>query len=228
MTQDELNQILADHAMWLKNSFDGKRADLSGADLSGADLSGANLSGANLSGADLSNANLSNADLSGANLSGADLSNANLRSAILSNADLRSANLRSAILRSAILSGAELATLVETRSIVPESGSFECYKQVAGYVILRLMVPADAQRVGGLTHRKCRASSVTVLDATNMDGTPAEGDVFPNKSTRYGKIDYKIGETFTVADFDPDPREVCTAGIHFFMNRQEAATYDWS
>ena len=56
-TQEELNKILDDHAMWLKSNG-GSRANLRYANLSGANLSGANLSGANLSGADLSGADL--------------------------------------------------------------------------------------------------------------------------------------------------------------------------
>ena len=62
-TSEELQQVLHDHAQWIKSfGKSGKRADLSWADLSWADLSGADLSWANLSGADLSWA-----DLSGAN-----------------------------------------------------------------------------------------------------------------------------------------------------------------
>ena len=48
-----IQQILADHALWIADNSVGTRANLSGASLFGADLSGAYLSGANLSGADL-------------------------------------------------------------------------------------------------------------------------------------------------------------------------------
>ena len=67
MTQEELNKILEDHALWLEGKG-GKRADLRRADLCEADLRGVNLRGANLYGADLSGANLYGADLSGANI----------------------------------------------------------------------------------------------------------------------------------------------------------------
>jgi hypothetical protein len=101
ITQEELNEFLRKHKLWLKNEEGGERAnlswaDLSGADLSRADLSLANLSLANLSGANLSWANLSWANLSGANLSGANLSWANLSGANLSRADLSEANLSGA------------------------------------------------------------------------------------------------------------------------------------
>jgi hypothetical protein len=90
-TPDQLKDILAKHAAWLRNEEGGQHADLSGANLSGADLSDADLSGANLSGAYLSRAYLSRADLSGADLSRADLSRANLSRADLSGADLSGA-----------------------------------------------------------------------------------------------------------------------------------------
>ena len=82
MKQEELNEILRKHKIWLEEE-DGECADLSSANLSCADLSNADLRGANLRGADLRGANLS-----GANLSNAYLSNADLRGANLENVDL--------------------------------------------------------------------------------------------------------------------------------------------
>jgi hypothetical protein len=89
MTKQELNKIVAAHALWLENKG-GNKANLRRANLRGADLRWADLSGANLSMANLSEANLSRANLRGANLSGANLSRANLRGANLSGADLSS------------------------------------------------------------------------------------------------------------------------------------------
>ncbi len=99
----DIKKILEDHAAWIADNAQGKRADLSE-----AYLRGANLSEADLSGADLSEADLSEAYLSGANLSGADLSEADLRGAYLSGANLRRANLRGANLSEADLRGADL------------------------------------------------------------------------------------------------------------------------
>lgn len=61
MNQEELNDIVRLHGLWLRNEEGGVRADLSRADLCGAVLSGAVLSGANLRGADLRRADLSGA-----------------------------------------------------------------------------------------------------------------------------------------------------------------------
>jgi len=115
ITQEELNEILQLHKMWLNDGKGGKKANLSSADLSGADLRGADLRSANLRsadlrGADLCSANLRGANLSSADLSGADLRSANLRGANLSSADLRSADLRGADLCSANLRGANLSS----------------------------------------------------------------------------------------------------------------------
>ena len=56
MNQNELNEILRKHKMWLNNENGGERADLSDADLSFANLIGADLIRANLIGANLSGA----------------------------------------------------------------------------------------------------------------------------------------------------------------------------
>jgi hypothetical protein len=100
-TQDELRQILYDHAIWRQSSLNGKRANLSGANLSRADLSKANLSWADLSGANLNGAYLGEANLGEANLSEANLSEANLSWANLSWANLSWANLSRANLNGA-------------------------------------------------------------------------------------------------------------------------------
>jgi hypothetical protein len=70
LTEQQIGDMLAAHAKWLRVETGGERADLRGADLSGADLRGADLRGADLSGAVLRGADLSGADLSGADLSG--------------------------------------------------------------------------------------------------------------------------------------------------------------
>ena len=61
MDAEQLEEILQQHSLWLKDPKKGKRANLRGANLRGANLIGANLIGANLRGA-----NLIRADLGGA------------------------------------------------------------------------------------------------------------------------------------------------------------------
>lgn len=57
MTQDELNEALRKHKMWLDSKWGGECADLRGANLRDANLRDANLRGADLRGANLSDAN---------------------------------------------------------------------------------------------------------------------------------------------------------------------------
>lgn len=93
MNQEELNDVVRLHGLWLRRTEGGKRAVLMNANLIGADLCAANLTKANMRGANLSSACLEYAVLTGADLTGANLSGANLRYARLQSAQLRSSNL---------------------------------------------------------------------------------------------------------------------------------------
>ena len=76
-----LKEVLEQHAIWLKNSNEGKQADLRGADLRKVELRGANLIYADLRGANLSYAKFVGSNLIGTNLSDANLKDANLKGA---------------------------------------------------------------------------------------------------------------------------------------------------
>jgi hypothetical protein len=249
--KQELAEILAKHAAWLRGETDGVRADLSSADLDGANLPGANLYNANLSGANLSNANLSgaylpganlyNANLSNANLSGAILSNTNLSYANLSNANLRNANLRNANLSGANLSGANLSNAnlrnanlsganlynanLSEANLPPfqlcPDGQFRGYKKLAGDIIAELLIPCSAQRTSSLVGRKCRASKAKVIQLTAPDGSHPESAV----DQHTGKLEYRVGCWVKPDKFDADIRVECTSGIHFFIARKEAEDY---
>ena len=109
MTQEELNEILKKHKLWLYSfGFLGKRADLSDADLRFNNLRGADLRDANLEGADLECANLIGVKLIGADLRDADLTGAYLTDADLEGADLEGADLKGANLSYTKLDGANL------------------------------------------------------------------------------------------------------------------------
>ena len=242
-TDAQLNEILRNHKHWVLRDCDGwesmradlSRANLSGANLSGANLSGAdlpraNLSGANLSGANLSRANLSGANLSGADLSRADLSRANLSGANLSGADLSGANLSRADLSGANLSGADLsrADLSRAKNIpyipmaCPDSGAFTAWKKAMGKIV-KLLVPEDAKR-SSATERKCRCDKAVVLAIENIDGT--DSGLSSVASGYDPKFLYTVNETVTVPNFCEDRFLECAAGIHFFINRQEAVEYN--
>ncbi len=229
LIDDELNTILENHKKWLYNEDGGSCADLRGANLRGANLRGANLCGADLRGANLRGANLCGADLRGANLRGADLRGANLRGANLCGADLRGADLRDADLRGANLRGAKNVNEVNWNHMTafysiccPESGAFIGWKKCGNYIV-KLRITEDAMR-SSATSRKCRCSKAEVLAIENMDGTPSEK---PDAASSYDKsFVYRIGETVEVKDFDTDRWKECSAGIHFFITRDEAVRYD--
>jgi hypothetical protein len=191
-------------------------AYLSGADLSGANLSRANLGGANLSGAYLGGANLSGADLSGADLGGAYLSRANLSRANLGGANLGGTNLDGANLSGANLKDAKEAeySLAQT-TIVPETGGFQGWKKCLNGVIVRLRIPAKAQR-SNASGRKCRASEALVLQVIGAE----EGISRYDRNTKYRK-----GETVKCDKWNEDRWQECGGGIHFFLTRIEAERY---
>ena len=168
--------------------------------------------------ADLRDADLRDADLRGANLRGA-----NLRGADLCGADLRDANLRDANLR-----GAKNVNEVNWNHMTafyaiccPESGAFIGWKKCGKYIV-KLRIAEDAMRSSATT-RKCRCSKAEVIAIENIDGTPSDET---EVASSYDKsFMYRIGETVEVKDFDTDRWKECSAGIHFFITRDEAVKY---
>jgi len=180
-------------------------ADLTNADLSSADLADADLSGANLTRADLSGANLTDADLSGANLADADLTNTKMP-------------------------GKPVA-------LPPIGEAIVGFKKLCDGVVIKVEVPADAQRVSTWKNRKCRASALKVLEVvsfghgrceqTGLPHNPHEipTDRMPGLHDR--SFIYKLGETHHPDRFDPDEREDCRPGLHFFTTLEEAEEWRW-
>ena len=196
INQEELNEILQKHEMWLKNKKSGKRADLMGTDLSYVELRWVNLSYAELMGANLSNANLSDANLKNANLRNADLTNADL-TGVKTNIHTIGYNLA-----------------------CPEKGSFIGYKKANGYII-ELLILEDAKRSSATTY-KCRCDKAKVLDIEDVyTGKKIE----KTKSDYDPEFIYRVGEIITVDDFDDNRWNECSTGIHFFVNKENAINY---
>ena len=207
---------------------DMRHADLYGADLQSADMRHADLQGADLRHAALRHADLRHADLRNASLRKANLCGVDLRGANLYGADLQGADLRYASLYDANFDGVRnipLSVIAKT-SILPDEGDFIGWKQARDVnnapVIVKLLIPADAQRSNATT-RKCRASKAKVLDIQNPDGESLDG-VTANSKYDVDFI-YRKGETVHVDDFDMNRWNECAPGIHFFITRQEAVEY---
>ena len=209
---------------------DLREADLRRTNLTGADLSGVYLREADLQGADLKKADLKWADLQWADLQEADLKGAYLKGADLKGADLKGADLKGADLREADLRRADLSDVITNEHTAgyhlqcPEKGSFTAYKKCIDEkekpLIVELIIPKDAKR-SSATSRKCRASKAIVDSIEDADGNPHE--------IAYSMYDkefiYEVGETVSVGDFNEDRWNECSAGIHFFMTKQEAINY---
>ena len=234
---------------------DLRGADLRGADLFGANLRGTDLRGANMRDANLRGADLHDANLHGANLRDANLRCTNLRDANLRCTDLRCANLRCAVLRCANLFGADLrdtylrgadlrgadlrdadmreadmrdADLQDSDNLpfiplsCPDIGSFTAWKKANGYIV-KLLIPEDARR-SSATGRKCRCDKAIVIAIETVNGESA--DINEIASSYDKNFIYKVGETVIEPNFCEDRFEECAAGIHFFVNRQEAVDYN--
>ena len=154
--------------------------------------------------ANLSRANLSGANLSGANLSGADLSRADLSGANLSGADLSVAK-----------------NVPFIPMACPDTGAFVGFKKASGHIVM-LGIPEDARRLSA-TGRKCRCDKALVIRIEEMDGTTS--DLTEVVSDHDSSFVYKVGKMVSVPDFCEDRWRECSAGIHFFINRQEAVNY---
>jgi len=168
-------------------------------------------------GTDLTNANLSGAYLTNANLSGANLTN--LTNANLSGADLRGTYLGGANLRGTYLWGADLsgAKGLSPFKIVPEEGQFIGWKKLANGNVIRLRIPAKSRRMNAINSRKCRAEFVVPLDDCGTEG---------NTGTHKKGVTYIKGKTARCDKYDPDIREDCSGGIHFFLTREEAENWN--
>ena len=217
-------------------SFEG--ADLRDADLSKANLEEAGFKGANLKGAVLREAYLLNINLSEANLMKADLRNAYLRGANLRDADLSKAYLLGADLKGADLKGACVinaylggAYLLETTNLpfysysMSRKGSFigfkKARKDLKTLVVVELLIKEDARR-SSATGRKCRCDKAKVLSITNLDGSEQYEEAF--SCYDYNFI-YKVGNEVSASNFCEDRFKECAAGIHFFLNSEEAVRY---
>ena len=207
-------------------------ANLTGANLRFSDLTGANLTGAILRHANLSYANLTGADLTRAHLNFADLTSANLTRAHLNFADLTSANLTGAYLTSANLSGADFtgadltgANLTDTildekeqcRKGIVLTEPMTGYKKSNEGKIITLEIPIGA-KVFSINNNKRRTNKVKVID---MQGETELCSIHDNK------FKYHAGDEIEIKDFDERYNVECGAGIHFFLTREEAESFEY-
>lgn len=80
LTQEQLNNILEKHYLWLNKKVGGEQAEISMCNLTNLDLRNANLNSASIQGCDLTNVDLSGSNLCFANFSGSLLTKATMKS----------------------------------------------------------------------------------------------------------------------------------------------------
>jgi len=149
------------------------------------------------------------ADLQGACLQCADLQCVNLQGADLQGADLQCADLQGANLQGA----RNIPQVVlDTTNILP-SGYLIGWKKCRQGVIVKLAILARTPR-SCATGRKCRAQSAKVLQ-TFPQGAVGSSSYDP-------RVQYTVGTTVSVDNFDVDRWNECSTGIHFFITRGEA------
>ena len=217
---------------------DFSEAILTGARFNGADLSWAIFDRANASacfcgarlfntcflctkanyadfrGAKLSFSYIENTDLYGTKFMGADLNSADVFVKDFSNINVRGAHIGSGLLKGENLDCAfPLAC--------PEEGPFIGWKKASGKII-KLEIPENAKRSSAYG-RKCRCNKAKVLVIQELDGQ--DSGLVEIESDHDKNFIYKIGETVKVDDFCEDRWEECSAGIHFFITRNEAVNY---
>lgn len=217
-------------------------ANLSKTDLSGVNLSRANLSktnfaeavlcwadlrGANLSEANLARANLAKVNLTGVNLFGTDLHGANLFEANLTGVNLIGVNLTGANLRGADFRHAVIDETTKMPrkpvELPPVGNEIIGFKKLRNQVVVKVLIPADADRVSSWRNTKCRASAMRVLEVvSNPEGCDTSK---PIPGLYDSNFHYTVGKMHFPSSFDPDQGWDCLPGLHFFVDLDEAMDY---
>lgn len=123
MTQEELDEVIRKHKLWLNGEEGGERANLIDKDLRGLDMDGADMRDARMEHVDMRYASMRNADMRNAhmrdanmeyiymrsaNMENADMVNVNMRFAIMMGANMEDANMEYADIRNAIMDGTNM------------------------------------------------------------------------------------------------------------------------
>ena len=103
----------------------------------------------------------------------------------------------------------------------PEKGNFIAYKK-AGKCIVELEILENSKRSSATT-RKCRCDKARVISIENIETGEKVIEVSSNRDKNFT---YKVGKVVSVDDFNEDRWVECTTGIHFFMTKHEAESYD--
>lgn len=117
--------------------------------------------------------------------------------------------------------------------VCPDEGELIGYKKAWAVddglrypVLITLRIPADARRSSGFG-RKCRCDKATVMKMEWLNpGVHFDPNVYIARSIFDEHFIYTEGKEVKPRDgFCTERWDVCSGGIHFFMNKQEAIEY---
>jgi len=98
------------------------------------------------------------------------------------------------------------------------------WKKCSNNKIVKLEVPTKAKRTACFESRKCRAEYVKTVAIFNTAGKKLT--TTKNVSGMHdANVVYTVGKITRPDSYNPDPREECTNGIHFFLTFEEARDY---
>lgn len=106
--------------------------------------------------------------------------------------------------------------------VCPREGEFVGWKKCRDERIVKLKIPADARRSSGF-NEMCRCDKAEVMEIWGPGATEYEYAVSWVKPS----FVYRKGEVVCASDFNEDRFLDMAEGIHFFMNRGDAETYDF-
>lgn len=231
MNQKEIDEIVKRHQHWLKEDCENwrtMRADFTGCILTKAEFDNVNLNhalfgAANLKYAFFNGVRLRGAFFADANLTGATFIESNLKFAFFNNANLSGAKFFNNNLYEADFHGSKISKTTELfiPLVCPDAGEFIGWKKVSGKIVC-LKIQKNAKRLSA-TGRKCRCDCAKVINIQNLDG--ADSGLKQICSDYDSSFIYKVGKTVKVDDFCEDRWNKCSAGIHFFITREEAVNY---
>ena len=112
-------------------------------------------------------------------------------------------------------------------TVCPSEGGFIGWKvcineNTINPVLVKLMIPEDAERTSSYGERKCRCSKAYVVGMYDLNGTPSK---VTKAFARYTNMIYEVGKWVEPDSYNPNREITYTHGIHFFMERQEAINF---
>ena len=253
-TRDEIQTKLELHKLWLKNPFDGERANFSGMNLRYLNLSNSSLQYAlfknsllyainfentNLQYANLQYTNLQYANLKDANLCNSNLYNSDLKYAILENTSLHAANLQYVNLQHSNLKDANL------KDSDLQGANFYC-ANIQGVILKNTSInhatvgihPAPEGDLIGwgkknghivklLIPAEAKRSCATTRKhrAEFAKVLEIEGTDEVVVENKHATTVYRVGEIVRCHKWDDDRWNECGGGIHFFLTRAEAEAW---